>query len=113
MSSRAMHQGSTDRIGLLSRGDRPAERPSDRANTAFSPLFEAFADMGVAAEHVLYADDAIEDVTDQLLRLDGVLVWVNPIQDGANRAQLDSLLYEASARSVCVWPFPPQATTHI
>jgi hypothetical protein len=70
------------------------------------PLFEAFAQLNVAAENVVYADDAVEDIRNQLLDLDGVLVWVNPIQDGANRAQLDALLREVSAQGVWVSAHP-------
>ncbi len=96
---------SIDRIGILWRGEREAE-PSERAKTVLGPLFDALADLGVATERILYADDAIDAVRDQLRRVDGVLVWVNPIQDGANRAQLDSLLREASARGVWVSAHP-------
>jgi hypothetical protein len=46
----------------------------------------------VVVELVPYSDDAVAEVSEQLPRLDGVLVWVNPIQDGANRAQVDPLL---------------------
>jgi len=45
----------------------------------------------------VYSDDALDEVRDQLNRLDGVLVWVNPIQDGANRAALDELLREIAS----------------
>ena len=31
----------------------------------------------------------------QLATLDGVLVWVNPIHEGRNRANLDALLRES------------------
>jgi len=54
----------------------------------------------------VYADDAIDEVREQLQRVDGVLVWVNPIQDGANRAQLDNLLREVSARGAWVSAHP-------
>jgi hypothetical protein len=40
------------------------------------------------------------------LALDGVLVWVNPIQDGASGALLDPLLREASAAGVWVSAHP-------
>jgi hypothetical protein len=45
-------------------------------------------------------------VRGQLLGLDGVLVWVNPIQDGANRSHLDALLREAAAKGVWVSAHP-------
>jgi hypothetical protein len=61
-----------------------------------SDAFSAFEDLGVEAEPVVYADDAVDEVREQLRGLDGVLVWVNPIQDGANRGALDELLREVS-----------------
>jgi hypothetical protein len=70
------------------------------------PLFDAFAELGVATERIVYADDAIDELRDQLQRVDGVLVWVNPIQDGANRAQLDNLIREVPARGVWVCAHP-------
>ncbi len=70
------------------------------------PLFDAFSDLNVSTERVIYADDAVKEVRRQLLRLDGVLVWVNPIQDGANRAQLDALLRNVSAQGVWVSSHP-------
>src|SRR5215216_3390818 len=67
---------------------------------------EALAELGVETEPVVYEDNAIDEVRDQLHGVDGVLVWVNPIQDGANRAQLDALLQEASGRGVWVSAHP-------
>jgi hypothetical protein len=70
------------------------------------PLFEVLAQLNVAAENVVYADDAVDEVRSQLLGLDGVLVWVNPIQDGADRGQLDELLRDVSAKGVWVSAHP-------
>jgi hypothetical protein len=70
------------------------------------PLFEAFAELNVATERVVYEDDSIDDVRAQLVDLDGVLVWVNPIQDGANRRQLDGLLRDVSSTGVWVSAHP-------
>jgi hypothetical protein len=94
------------RVGVLWRGDRRTGQGSERADAMLGPLFEAFAELNIPTERVIYADDAIEEVRDQLLRLDGVLVWVNPIQDGANRRQLDQLLSDVSAKGVWVSAHP-------
>jgi hypothetical protein len=94
------------RIGLLWRGDRRTEPPSARADQVLGPLFEAFGRLPVAVEPVVFADDAVDEVRAQLLHLDGVLVWVNPIQDGASRALLDPLLREVSAEGVWVSAHP-------
>jgi hypothetical protein len=45
-------------------------------------------------------------VRGQLLGLDGVMVWVNPIQDGVNRAHLDALLREVAAKGAWVSASP-------
>ena len=94
-----------ERIGLLFRGDRDqAGLPTGASR--LEPLFAAFAALGASAEPVVYADDALDDVRAQLLGLDGLLVWVNPVQDGATRAQLDALLREVAAAGVWVSAHP-------
>ncbi len=70
------------------------------------PLFDAFAELNVATERVVYQDDAIDDIRAQLIGLDGVLVWVNPIQDGASRRRLDGLLRDVSENGVWVSAHP-------
>ena len=93
------------RIGVLWRGDRlSGELP--RADRGLAPLYEAFAQLPVVIEPVPYSDDAVAEVRHQLSTLDGVLVWVNPIQDGANRAQLDPLLREVADRGIWVSAHP-------
>jgi hypothetical protein len=94
------------RIGILWRGDRRAESPLPAADRGLGPLFDAFARLPVVIEPVPYGDDAAAEVRGQLLGLDGVLVWVNPIQDGASRAVLDPLLREVSAAGVWVSAHP-------
>jgi hypothetical protein len=102
-----MGQGrETARIGVLWRGDRRAEAPLPRADRGLGPLYDAFARLPVVLEPVPYSDDAVDEVREQLLALDGVLVWVNPIQDGASRALLDPLLREVSAEGVWVSAHP-------
>jgi hypothetical protein len=94
------------RVGLLWRGDRKSPDWSPRAKTVLAPLVAEFAERDVIAEPVVYADDAVDEVRDELLRLDGALVWVNPIQDGADRAELDALLHEVADAGVWVSAHP-------
>lgn len=94
------------RIGVLWRGDRRAGAPLPRADRGLGPLYTAFADLPVVIEPVPYSDDAIDEVREQLLRLDGVMVWVNPIQDGATRALLDPVLREVAVAGVWVSAHP-------
>ena len=93
-------------VGLLARGDRASGRESERARTRLAPLVDAFADLDVRTEAVVYDDEHVAEVRHQLLGLDGVLVWVNPVQDGADRGRLDALLREVSERGVWVSAHP-------
>src|SRR6185295_7017026 len=64
------------------------------------------ARVGVDAEPVVYEDEIADVVRVQLAALDGVLVWVNPIHEGRNRANLDALLREVAVRGVWVSAHP-------
>jgi len=79
---------------------------SPRAQLMLGPLIDALAELDVHAQAVVYADDAIEEVRTELIGLDGVVVWVNPIQDGATRAHLDALLREVAQAGVWVSAHP-------
>ena len=94
------------RIGLLWRGERHAGGAPTRGDTFLPPLFEALAQLDVIARPVVYSDDALAEVREELLQLDGVLVWVNPIQDGNDRTHLDALLREAAAQGIWVSAHP-------
>jgi len=94
------------RIGVLWRGNRDARDRTTAENNRLRPLFEAFADLRVAAEPVVYSDEMVDEVRDQLQQLDGVLVWVDPIVDGQDRSKLDALLREVSSAGVRVSAHP-------
>src|ERR1019366_4644593 len=94
------------RIALLWRGDRDARAKATATNNRLSPLFEALSGFNVAAEPAVYSNEIMEEVRDQLLRLDGVLVWVDPISDGHDRSRLDPMLREVAAEGVWVSAHP-------
>ena len=75
-------------------------------DTRFAGVAAALRDVGIEAEAVPYADEAAERVRAQLLRADGVLVWINPIQDGRDRTVLDALLEDVAAAGVFVSAHP-------
>jgi hypothetical protein len=93
------------RVGILWRGDEAARNVKPEASR-FKAVFAALADAGVDAAPVVYEDNVVEAVRGQLAALDGVLVWVNPIHEGRNRAKLDALLREVAARGVWVSAHP-------
>ena len=103
VSKSADHLG---RIAILWRGDEAARRAAAPETSRFKAVFAALAEVGVDAEPVVYEDDVLDAVRTQLARLDGVLVWVNPIHEGRNRANLDGLLREVAARGVWVSAHP-------
>ena len=69
-------------------------------------VFQALAALGVHAEPAVYHDDFCDEVRRQLAKVDGVLVWVNPIQDGHDRSKLDAMLREVAASGVFVSAHP-------
>jgi hypothetical protein len=94
------------RVALLWRGDRQARSEATPRNNRYSCIFEELAAVGIHAEPAVYADDFVDEVREQLLRLDGVLVWVNPIQDGQTRAALDAMLRDIASRGPWVSAHP-------
>jgi len=100
---------STDRLGrvaIIWRGDEVARRSATSETSRFRAVFAALTDVGVDAKPIVYEDDVLDAVRAQLATLDGVLVWVNPIHEGRNRANLDMLLREVAARGVWVSAHP-------
>jgi hypothetical protein len=94
------------RIAILWRGDEAARRDDAPETGRFSAIFAALAHVGVDAEPVVYEDDVLDAVRAKLATLNGVLVWVNPLHEGRNRANLDALLREVAARGVWVSAHP-------
>jgi hypothetical protein len=94
------------RIAILWRGDEVARHSAKPETSRFKAVFAALAAVGVDAEAVVYEDHVRDAVRTQLATLDGVLVWVNPIHEGRNRAILDELLREVAARGVWVSAHP-------
>ena len=94
------------RIGLLWRGDREMRAAATAHNNRFSPLFAALTAVGLEAEPVVFSEEVADETREQLLRLDGVLVWVDPISGGRDRSRLDPLLREVAASGVWVSAHP-------
>src|SRR3954471_15217382 len=95
------------RVGLLWRAEW--DPPGDgeiRETCRLHGVFAAFAACGVTAEPVVYADDRTDAVREQLLALDGVLVWVNPVEQGRDRSLLDPLLRDVAGAGVWVSAHP-------
>lgn len=94
------------RVALLYPGDRAARNRADPAASRFAALFEALADAGVAAEPAVWHGDFADEVKAQLIGMQAVLVWCNPIEDGQRRDRLDALLREVADSGVLVSAHP-------
>src|SRR5437763_11161115 len=94
------------RIGVLWRGDREARRAATPQNNRYHRVFEELAALGIHAEPAVYADDIADEVSEQLLSVDGVLVWVDPIHEGQTRTVLDAILRDVASRGPWVSAHP-------
>lgn len=94
------------KLALLWRGNRQARGVATAQNNRLNPVFEALIALGIDAEPAIYADDAVDNVREQLLKVDGVLVWVDPMSDGQNRTRLDAMLRDIASNGVWVSAHP-------
>jgi hypothetical protein len=86
------------KIAILWRGDRQTRATATPDNNRYHRIFAELAARGIDAEPAVYADDMADEVYEQLMGADGVLVWVNPLDDGRTRAKLDPLLRDVAAK---------------
>jgi len=94
MDTKSPHRYS---IAIVSRGDADARRNTTPQTSRFVRVFEALAAAGIDAQVAIYDESFTEAVREQLLGVDGVLVWVDPIHQGKTRAELDVLLRDVAA----------------
>jgi len=94
------------RIAIVYPGDAEIRQNATPDNNRFAPLFQALANLGAQAEPAVYHDDFWEEVRQQLLQVDAVLVWVNPIEGGRDRTRLDALLREVATAGIFVSAHP-------
>jgi len=93
-------------VALVWRGSAE-QRQKAAANTGrLGPLFDAMTAAGLAPVPAVYHDDLFAEVREQLLGVDGVLVWVDPAAPDGDRSKLDPLLRELASRGVFVSAHP-------
>ena len=92
-----MSTQTSGKIAIVWRGDREVRRQATAQNSRFHRIFEELAKLGVATEPAIYDEGTHDEVRAQLLQADGVLVWVNPLQDGRTRLRLNQLLREVAS----------------
>ena len=94
------------RVAVLWRGDSDARHNATPSNNRFYRVFEELAALGSHAEPAVYDEDFIDEVREQLLTVDAVLVWVNPLHNGKTRASLDQMLRDVATRGPWVSAHP-------
>jgi hypothetical protein len=94
------------KVALLWNGDRDARDTATFEENRLRGVAEALRQIGVEAEPAVYADEFAGEVRDQLLKIDGVLVWVNPIENGHSRATLDAMLRQVADKGILVSAHP-------
>ena len=95
------------KVAIVWRGDAAARDAATPQNNRFHRVFEELAALGITGEPAIFDEAFAAEFHDQLLGVDGVLVWVNPLQDGVkNRDLLDPLLRDVAARGPWVSAHP-------
>ncbi len=94
------------KVALLWRGDREARDTARLEDNRLKHAAEALRAVGLEPQPAVYSDDFADEVQQQLLGVDGVLVWVNPLQDGQDRSILDEVLREVARAGVFVSAHP-------
>src|SRR5947208_14509931 len=94
------------RVAVLWRGDSEARRAATPQNNRYHSIFEELAGVGIHAEPAIYDESFADEIREQLLAVDGVLVWVDPLSRGKTRAGLDALLRDVASRGPWVSAHP-------
>lgn len=94
------------KVAILSRGDAAARQDTTPQKSRFVHVFGALAAAGIEAQPAIYDEALADAVRDQLLTVDGVLVWVDPIHQGKTRAALDPLLRDVAMQGPWVSAHP-------
>lgn len=101
-----MTENARCRVAILYPGDREAKQNAAPEKSRFWAVFQALTAQGMHAEPAVYHDDFCDEVRRQLMQVDGVLVWVNPIEGERDRSVLDAMLREVAALGVFVSTHP-------
>lgn len=94
------------KIALVWRGDRITRDTATAESSRFNRVFLALKRSGIAAVPAVYDEAFADEVHTQLLGVDGVLVWVDPLSDGRTRKTLDPLLRDIANKGPWVSTHP-------
>src|SRR5215510_6342536 len=90
------------RVAIVFPADPELRQKTRLEDSRFARTAAALAEKGIAVEGAPYIADDLEELREQLMRVDGVLVWINPIVDGRDRTDLNKVLADVAASGVFV-----------
>ncbi len=100
MSTRAQ------RVAILFPADNSLLLATSLEQSRFAETAAALRSAGIEVVAAPYADDIATDVRERLSTVDGVLVWLNPIERGRDRTVLNAMLREVSSQGAFVSAHP-------
>src|SRR5215469_2577627 len=86
-----------NKIAIVWRGDQASRAAATPQNNRYHQIFSELLALGIKAEPAVYCEEMQHEVRAQLMKVDGALVWVNPLEDGRTREKLDELLRDVAA----------------
>lgn len=96
----------TGRVALVMRGDRQMRDTTTIESFRLNSIASALVEVGLEPEPAFYSDDMADEVRDQLLGVQGVLVWVDPVTGSDDRTRLDAILRQVAGAGVWVSAHP-------
>ncbi len=84
------------KVALVFHGDRETRETFKLDEHRLGPTAEGLRRAGLEPVAAVYNDDFADEIRDQLLGMDGVLVWVNPIEQDRGREKLDAMLRQVA-----------------
>lgn len=99
-------RGSPYRVAIVFPADPEKRQKTSLEDSRFAQTAAALAEKGMAVEGAPYVADDVARLREQLTRVDGVLVWINPIVDGRDRTDLNKVLADIAASGVFVSAHP-------
>jgi hypothetical protein len=85
------------KIGIVWRGDPASRAAATPQNNRYNQIFSELLSLGIDAEPAVYCEEMQDEVYAQLMKVEGALVWVNPLEGGRTREKLDALLRDVAA----------------
>ena len=97
---------SPSRVAIVFPADPERRQKTRLEDSRFTRTAAALAERDIVVEGAPYFAGEAEALRDQLMHVDGVLVWINPIVDGHDRMDLNKVLADVASSGVFVSAHP-------